>query len=126
VYQPLRAYLAGAMTFLRNLSPLRAIRDLRLFLAQRRPYELWFMILAMAVTLLILFMFVKDSHVETPYKREIIYVQNWRLDRTDAEIRAQQKIDQAKKHAEEAELEKRRKKRQEEFQRLDTNVSKWL
>ena len=114
------------MSFLRYISPLRAIRDLRLFLAQRRPHELWFMMLAMAITLLVLFVFVKDSHVPTPYKRNIIYVQNWRLDRTDAEIRAQQKIDQAKKHAEEAEFQARLKKRQEEFKRLDKNVSKWL
>lgn len=114
------------MSFLRTISPLRALRDLRLFLRQRRPYELWFMILSLAITLVVLFMFWKDSHVETPYKREIIYVQNWRLDRSDAEIRAQQKIDQAQKDREQAALLAKQKKRQQEWQRVDEKVSKWL
>jgi len=107
------------MTFLRSLSPLRAIRDLRFFLAQRKQHELWFMLLAMAVTFAILFMFVKDSHVETPYERNIIYAESWPLTRTDEQIKAQQKIDQAKKHIAEEEFAKRRKAKQAEFQKVD-------
>lgn len=107
------------MMFLRYLHPLRAIRDLRFFLSQRKPHELWFMMLAMAVTLGILWMFVKDSHVETPYKRNIIYVESWPITRTDEQIRAQQKIDQAKKHIAEEELDRRRKAKQAEFKKVD-------
>jgi pyrroloquinoline quinone (PQQ) biosynthesis protein C len=107
------------MTFLKNLSPIRAIRDLRFFLAQRKPHELWFMMLSMGLTLLVLWAFVKDSHIEAPYKRNIIYVESWPLTRTDDQIRAQQKIDQAKKHIAEEELEKRRKAKQAEFKKVD-------
>ncbi|WP_213979614.1 hypothetical protein [Sphingomonas sp. dw_22] len=107
------------MTFLKSLSPLRAIRDLRFFLAQRKQHELWFMMLSMAITFVILWMFVKDSHIESPYKRNIIYVESWPITRTDEQIRAQQKIDQAKKHIAEEELEKRRKAKQAEFQKVD-------
>ncbi|WP_404336004.1 hypothetical protein AB2M62_17930 [Sphingomonas sp. MMS12-HWE2-04] len=114
------------MSFLRSLSPLRALRDLRFFLAQRKQHELWFMILAMLITFGVLFVFIKDSRVAVPYKRNIIYFESWPLTRTDEQIRAQQKIDQAKKAIEQAEYEKRLKKRQEQFQRLDKNVSKWL
>jgi uncharacterized FlgJ-related protein len=114
------------MAFLKYFSPLRAIRDLRRFLAQRRPHELWFMILAMAITLVILWMFVKDSHVPTPYKREIIYVKQWRLDRSDAEIKAQQLKDLPEEQRRKAELEALMKKRRDEFKRLDQQVGNWL
>ncbi|MBC9034538.1 hypothetical protein IAG41_19290 [Sphingomonas sp. JC676] len=107
------------MTFLRSLSPLRAIRDLRFFLAQRKPHELWFMMLSMAITFAVLFVFVKDSRVETPYERNIIYAESWPLTRTDAQIKAQQKIDQAKKHIAEEALEKRRRANQAEFKKVD-------
>ncbi|MBO9621976.1 MAG: hypothetical protein J7500_04620 [Sphingomonas sp.] len=113
------------MTFLRYLSPLRALRDLRAYLASRKPYELWFMMLALVVTMIILVMFVKDSHIESPYKRNIIYVEQWPITRTDEQIRAQQKIDQAKKHIAEAELEKKRAARQAEFKRLDDKLESW-
>lgn len=113
------------MTFLKTLSPFRAYRDLRFFLATRKRYELWFMVLAMAVTLIILWMFVKDSQIATPYKRNIIYVEQWPITRTDEQIRAQQKIDQAKKHIAEAELEKKRAERQAEFKKLDDKLESW-
>ena len=113
------------MTFLRFFSPLRAIRDLRRYLATRPPYEIWFLMLAMALTLVVIWAFVKDSNIPVPYKRNIIYAESWPLDRSDEEIRAQQKIDQAKKHAEQAELEKKRKKRQQEWKRVDESLEKW-
>ena len=118
-------YLSACMTFLRFFSPLRAIRDLRRYLAGRPAYEIWFLMLAMALTLVVIWAFVKDSNIPVPYKRNIIYVESWPLDRSDEQIRAQQKIDQAKKHAQQAELEKRRKQRQEEFRRVDESLKKW-
>ncbi|AJP73555.1 hypothetical protein [Sphingomonas hengshuiensis] len=113
------------MSLLKNISPLRAIRDLRVFLAQRKPYELWFMMLSMVLTFTVIVVFIKDSNIPVPYKRNIIYAESWPLTRTDDEIRAQQKIDQVKKHAAEAEMEKRRKQRQEEFKRVDDSLKKW-
>jgi hypothetical protein len=115
------------MTFLKNMSPVGAVRDLRFFLATRRRHELWFMLLALAVTLLILFVFFKDSAsgFDKPYERNIIYAEQWPITRTDEQIRAQQKIDQAKKHIQQAEFEKRRKAKQAEFKRLDDKLESW-
>jgi hypothetical protein len=107
------------MTFLKRFSPVAAYRDLRFFLAMRKRHELGFMALSLAVTMLILVAFVKDSHFEKPYERNIIYVEQWPITRTDEQIRAQQKIDQAKRNIEKAELEKRRKAKQAEFKKVD-------
>ena len=52
-------------------------------------------------------------------------MQQWRLDRTDVEIRAQQKIDQAQKEKDEAELAKEQEKTRAEFQRLDDKLKRW-
>ena len=113
------------MQFFNRMSPLRALRDLRLFLHQRPPYELGFFMLALLITGFFVFAFIKDSHVEKVYKPDIIYVQQWRLDRTEAEILAQQKVDQAKKDKEQAELEKEQAKTRAEFQRLDNKLKRW-
>ena len=113
------------MTFLKRFSPIVAYRDLRFFLATRKRHELAFMALALAVTLLILWAFVKDSHFEKPYERNIVYVEQWPITRTDAQIRAQQTIDQAKRNIEKAELEKKKKARQAEFKKFDDKLESW-
>lgn len=113
------------MRYLARFSPLRAVRDLRMFLSQRQPYELWFMMLAIVLTGLVLFAFVKDSHFERAYKPDIIYVQQWPLDRTDEQIRALQKIDQAKKEALQARLAKRRAEQQAAFKRIDDKLESY-
>lgn len=105
--------------FFRSISPLRALRDIRAFLAARRPQELLFFMPALVITLLVIVGFYKDSHVETPYKPNIIYVQSWPANRSDADIHAQQKIDQAKKEKEQAEFEAKQKERQAEFKKYD-------
>lgn len=110
------------MRYLSRFSPVAAIRDLRLFLSQRRPYELWFGILAIVLTGLILVGFVKDSKVEKPYEPNIMYVEQWRADRTDAEIVAKQKVDQVGIDKRRAEIEKQKKARQAEFKRLDDRL----
>jgi hypothetical protein len=112
------------MTFLKYISPIRAYRDLRLFLVQRRRHELWFMLLALAVTFTVIFAFVKDSQVEVPYKKNIIYVDSWPITRTQAEIRAKQRVDEAKRQEEEAAFQERLKKRQAEFKKYDDWLEK--
>jgi hypothetical protein len=113
------------MPFLSRFSPIRAIQDLRFFLAQRQPYELGFLVLAMVITAVFIWVFARDSHVEPVYKPNIIYVQQWRLDRTDTQIRAQQVIDEAAKQerlaADKAEQEKTR----QQYQKLDKQLNKW-
>lgn len=113
------------MRFLRFFSPARAYRDLRSFFAQRHPHQLLFAALAVAITWFIIVGFYLDSHVEVPYKRNIIYVEQWPANRSEAEILAQQKIDAKKKAERMAELEAKRKERQAEFQRLNNTLEAW-
>ena len=107
---------------LEKLSPLRAIRDLRGFLADRKPYELYFLMAAFAVTFAIVWAFVRDTKFEKPYERNIIYVQSWPLDRSDEAIKAQQKIDQEKKKILQAELDKRKAENMRQFKKLDKKL----
>ena len=113
------------MTFLRFFSPLRAYRDLRFFLAARKKHELWFLLLSLALTLIILWMFVKDSYFEKTYRPNIIYVEQWPLNRTDEQIKAQQKIDEAKRNIARAEFEKKQAKNREGFKKIDDALTKW-
>lgn len=110
------------MNFFARMSPVRAYRDLRLFLAARKPYELWFLVASVILTLGILRALAIDSYAEKVYKPKIVYVEQWRADRTDAEIVAQQKIDQAKKDIEQAQIKKQQAETQASFKRLD---DKW-
>jgi hypothetical protein len=68
--------------------------------------------LALLVTVIIVILFLVDSKINTAPSAQIVYVESWSANRTDAEIVAQQKIDQAKKR--EAEAEKRR-----QYQKLE-------
>lgn len=115
------------MSVLRFFSVPRAYRDVkRLFLTRRKPYEIWFLLLAMAITVAIIAAFVHDSHFTPPYHEEIIYVQSWPSNRSEADILADQKIDAAKKAKEQAEIDKALKERQEQYQQLNNELSPWL
>lgn len=118
-------YVTSAMRYFARFSPFRAIQDLRFFLSQRQPYELAFLFLSIVLTTLLIAGFVHDSHEERVYKREITYFQSWPLTRTDAEIRAQQKIDLPKELARKAEIERKAKERQEQFKKYDDALKKW-
>lgn len=113
------------MKFFSRMSPIAAYRDLRFFLSHRSRHELVFGFLAVSVTWAIIASFVHDSKFETPYKRNIQYFESWPLDRTDVQIRAQQKIDAPKLAKAKADLERRQKARQAEFKRLDDKLEAW-
>jgi hypothetical protein len=123
---PRTTYLQAIMSVLRHFSIPRAYRDVRRFMLTRKVYELWFLLAAMAVTMLILIGFLIDSNIKPEYHENIIYVQNWRADRSEAEILAQQKLDAAKKAKQDAEIEQAEKKRQAEFQKLQNATAPWL
>ena len=110
--------------FFARMSPLRAYRDLRTFLIDRGPQELWFLAAAVAITIFLIYAFVKDSHAVKEYRPDIIYVQQWKMDRTDAQIVAQQKIDQVKKDKELAELKKRQDATRAQFKKLDDQLTR--
>ncbi|RJF93776.1 hypothetical protein D3876_05660 [Sphingomonas cavernae] len=108
--------------FPRPVSPWRALRDLRGFLAMRQKHELIFGFLSIMITTLLIAGFYVDSRFEKPWKRDVQYVESWPLDRSLEQIRAQQKIDMEKKKVLQAELEKRRQERMKSFQRLDKKM----
>lgn len=117
-----RPYLPRMALLPRPASPLRAVRDLRLFLASRQKHELIFAFLSVMLTVGLIAGFYVDSKFEKPWKRDIQYVQSWPADRSDQEIRAQQLVDQRAKDAREAELEARKAKDRAAFQRLDKQL----
>lgn len=110
------------MHFFSRLSPVRAYKDLRRFFADRGPVELGFLVVAMGITLTLIWAFAHDSNIESEYRPDIIYVEQYTLNRTDAEIIAQQKIDDAAKQQRLAEQRKRDAERQAAFKRLDDKL----
>ena len=80
---------------------------------------------ALLIVVGILYAFYKDSHFEREYKPNIIYVKSWPLNRSDEEIAAQAKIDNAERDKQRAALAKKQKERQEGFQKLDNSLKEW-
>lgn len=107
----------------REISPVGAFSDLRLFLAGRQKHEWIFVVAAALCTAVILFGFVKDSHFEKTYKREIIYAESWPLNRSDEEIKKQQAIDLPKEQALKADYERRLEERRQEFKKIDDSLT---
>lgn len=108
------------MGYFSRLNPFSAVRDLRRFLAARQKHELIFGFLSIFATMALIVGFLLDSRdLKRPYKREIVYVQDWPLDRSLEQIKAQQKIDAEKRRIEEAERERIQRKRQAEFKKVD-------
>ena len=111
------------MAFLpRPASPFRALRDLRIFLAQREPHQVIFAFLAFFLTAMLLLGFYLDSRTEKVWKRDVQYVESWPIDRSDAEIIAQQRIDLAKKRERDKALEAKRQERMRQFQKVDEQL----
>jgi hypothetical protein len=111
------------MGFFSRFSPIAAYRDLRFFLANRQPHELWFLIAALCVTSFLVYAFAKDSYAEPVYKPNIVYVEQWSANRTDAEIIAQQKIDAPIKAKALAAQKKREDETRAYFKRVDDKMT---
>jgi hypothetical protein len=100
VWQPRAvAPILVSMNFFRRVSPIKAFSDLRAYLGRRRPHEMVFLALAFAITFGMFQLFMIDTRIVRPYTRDIVYFQQWRADRTDAQIVAQQKLDLPKEKA---------------------------
>lgn len=109
-----------------RFSPLRAFRDFRAFLGQRKPYEVGFLALSVAITWTVILVFSIDTTVEKEYvEPDIIYVNSYSENRTDAEIIAQQKLDLPGELARKKEIEDAQRKRQEEFKKIDDKLKSW-
>jgi hypothetical protein len=101
--------------FPKPVGPRAAIADLRAFMRQRSREQFIGAALAVLVTAIIVIEFLVDSKINTAPPPTVVYTESWRADRTDAEIVAQQKIDQAKKDA-------AAKEKQRQFQKLEKQL----
>ena len=101
--------------FPRAVSPLAAWRDLRAVMSHSSREQRIAGALAVLITAIIVIEFVVDSKVGTAPPPTVVTVQLWSSNRTDAEIVADQKKDQAKKEA-------ARKQKQREFQKLEKQL----
>jgi hypothetical protein len=102
----------------RPASPRALWSDLRAFTSERRPHQWVAAALAIAIPLAIIVVFYLDGNTNIAPGPQLIYVESWPADRTDAQIKAQQKIDQAAR-------DKFRKERQAQFQRIDNTLDSY-
>lgn len=101
--------------FPKPVGPRAAFADLRAFMRQRSREQVIGAALAILVTAIIVIEFLVDSRINTAPPQQIVYAESWKADRTDAEIIAQQKVDQAKKEA-------AAKEKQRQFQKLEKQL----
>lgn len=101
--------------FPKPVGPRAAISDLFAFMRQRSREQMISATLAVLVTMIIVIEFVVDSKINTAPPQQIVYAQSWSADRTDAEIIADQKKDQAKREA-------LAKEKQRQFQKLEKQL----
>jgi hypothetical protein len=81
------------MAFPRPSSPAAAWRDLRAFLGQQERHKFFFALIAILMPVVIVTGFYFDADIKP--QAQIIYVENWPANRTDDQIKAEQKVDQA-------------------------------
>ena len=98
--------------FPRPSSPRAAFADLKAFLGQRSREQVIGAALAVLVTTIIVIEFIVDAQINTAPPPRIVYVDSWSVNRSDAEIIADQKQDQAKRQAA---IEERKR----QFQKLE-------
>lgn len=91
--------------------------DLRSFWKDRPRHQYVAGTLAVMIPIGIVFAFYLDSRTNIQPGPQIIYVDSWNANRTDAEIKAKQKTDLAERRAAEAE-------RRRQFQRLDDRLKR--
>jgi len=97
------------------VGPRAALRDLTAFMRQRGREQLIGAALAVLVTIIIVIIFLVDSKINTAPPPQIVYVENYGPDRTDADImRDQKKASEDRKKAEEA--------RRKEFEKLQKEL----
>ena len=91
--------------------------DLRAFWRERPRHQWLAGTLAVAIPVGILVAFYLDSNTNLRPRATIVYVDSWRADRSDDEIKAKQKTDLEQRRAAEAE-------RQRQFKQLDDRLNR--
>jgi hypothetical protein len=101
----------------RPASPRALWADIRAFTSERRPHHWVALALAVAIPVAIILVFDLDGRTNIVPGPQLIYVESWPANRTDEQIKAQQKIDQAAR-------DKAMKERQEMFKRHDEQLER--
>ncbi len=101
--------------FPRPVGPRAAFKDLAAFLRQRSREQVIGLALSLLVTTILVIEFLVDSKINTAPPPQVIYVESYSANRTDAQIIAEQKRDQAERAAIHAE-------RQRQFQKLENRL----
>lgn len=114
------------MRYFDRFQPRGAWADLKHFMWSDQPYRWVFLILSIMVTVGTIAAFWVDSRFEPEYHRDIVYVQQWPLTRTDKEIIAQQKVDQVIKERRLAAEKRELELRQTYFRSLKSKADPWL
>ena len=113
--EPVGPTYAAMAIFPPMVGPRAALRDLAAFMRQRSRDQVIGASLAVLVTVIIVIIFFVDSKINTAPPPQIVYVENYGPDRTDADIiRDQKKASEDRKKAEEA--------RRKEFQKLQKEL----
>lgn len=102
------------MSLPRPSSPRALWADLKAFINAREKHQLIAAAAALVIPAILVAGFYLDARSLGP-KEQVIFVESWSADRTDAEIIARQKVEQA-------EEEKRRAARQETYRKLKEKV----
>jgi hypothetical protein len=101
--------------FPKPVGPRAAFTDLFAFMRQRSREQVIGAMLAVLVTMIIVIEFLVDSKINTAPPVQVVYADSWSLNRTDAEIVADQMKDQAKRDA-------AKKEKQRQFQKLEKQL----
>ncbi|QAY76950.1 hypothetical protein [Sphingosinicella sp. BN140058] len=98
-------------------SPRALIADIRAFAQQRSAVQWGALATAIIMPTAIIILFIIDGDTNIRPGPKIIYAESWSAERTDAEIIADQKRDQARREA-------AIKERQQQFKRLEQKMEK--
>ena len=117
--QVYRAYIAGMAILPRPSRPREALADLWSVLRERRRHQWGLLALAVTFTGVILWMFLFQFNIKREYQPpEIVYVEQWRADRTRADVEKRLAKDAPVEKARAEELKKLQLERQRQFQRV--------
>jgi hypothetical protein len=101
----------------RPASPRVLWADLKAFAAERSAYHWIATAAAIGMPIAIVVVFTIDGRTNIAPPPQIIYVESWRADRTDAEIIAEQKKDKAR-------LDALKQERRRQFQKIDEKMER--
>jgi hypothetical protein len=101
----------------RPSSPRALWADLKAFAAQRAPHQWVAAAFAIIMPVAIVIVFTIDGRTNISPGEQIVYVESWPANRSDAEIIAQQKKDKAT-------LDALKKERQRQFQKVDDKLER--